>query len=110
VAELEREKYAVTARQRVARKSPPELADEQLRRREPEPKPEAEAEAEAEPEPEPEPQPQPQPQPKQPRRRGRHIPATIRRAVFERDAGRCTYSSDSGERCRETRCSSYITR
>ena len=25
-----------------------------------------------------------------------------RRAVFERDAGRCTYSRDSGERCRET--------
>ena len=37
-----------------------------------------------------------------PRQRGRHIPAAIRRAVLERDAGRCTYRSDSGERCRET--------
>ncbi len=31
------------------------------------------------------------------------MPAAIRRAVFERDAGRCTYrSDDTGERCRET--------
>jgi 5-methylcytosine-specific restriction endonuclease McrA len=35
-------------------------------------------------------------------RRGRHVPAAIRRAVFERDQGRCTYASDTGERCRET--------
>src|SRR5688500_311977 len=80
VAELERETYAVTKRQRVARRSAPETADEQLGRAEPEP----------------------EPQPEPPRRRGRHIPAAIRRAVFERDAGRCTYRSDSGERCRET--------
>ena len=38
----------------------------------------------------------------QSRRRGRYIPAAIRRAVFERDQGRCTYASASGERCRET--------
>jgi 5-methylcytosine-specific restriction endonuclease McrA len=96
VAELEREKYAVTTRQRVARRSPPELADEQLRRSEPEPKPE--------PKPEPEPESE-HPHPRahtRPRRRGRYIPAAIRRAVFERDAGCCTYRSDSGERCRET--------
>lgn len=37
-----------------------------------------------------------------PRRRGRHIPAPIRRAVFERDAGRCCYVDASGTRCRET--------
>ena len=36
------------------------------------------------------------------RRRGRYIPAAIRRAVFERDAGRCTYVDARGERCRET--------
>ena len=78
VAELEREKYAMTTRQRVARRSAPETADEQLHRGEP------------------------KPEPQDPRRRGRHIPAAIRRAVFERDARRCTYRSDSGERCRET--------
>jgi hypothetical protein len=37
-----------------------------------------------------------------PRQRGRHVPAALRRSVFERDEGRCTYRSDSGERCRET--------
>ena len=33
----------------------------------------------------------------------RHIPARVRRAVFERDASRCAYQDDRGERCRETR-------
>jgi hypothetical protein len=51
VAELEREKYAVTTRQRAARRSAPRLADKQLRRGKPEP----------EPEPEPEPKPEPEP-------------------------------------------------
>jgi hypothetical protein len=37
-----------------------------------------------------------------PRQRGRHVPAAIRRAVFERDAGRCTHRAETGERCRET--------
>ena len=37
-----------------------------------------------------------------PRRRGRHIPAAVRRAVFERDQGRCAYIDGSGQRCRET--------
>jgi 5-methylcytosine-specific restriction endonuclease McrA len=36
------------------------------------------------------------------RRRGRTIPASVRRAVFERDEGRCTYVDASGQRCRET--------
>jgi 5-methylcytosine-specific restriction endonuclease McrA len=36
-----------------------------------------------------------------PRWRGRYVPAAIRRAVFERDEARCTYTGDSGERCRE---------
>jgi hypothetical protein len=32
----------------------------------------------------------------------RHIPARIRRAVFERDGARCTHLGASGQRCRET--------
>jgi 5-methylcytosine-specific restriction endonuclease McrA len=36
------------------------------------------------------------------RRRGRHIPAAIRRAVFERDGNQCTYASTAGKRCEET--------
>jgi hypothetical protein len=39
-----------------------------------------------------------------PRQRGRHIPADVRRAVFERDGGRCSYVDERGERCRETHC------
>jgi hypothetical protein len=38
----------------------------------------------------------------EPRQRERHVPAALRRAVFERDGGRCTYVSAAGERCRET--------
>ncbi len=37
-----------------------------------------------------------------PRQRGRHIPAEVRRAVFARDGGRCSYVDERGERCRET--------
>ena len=29
----------------------------------------------------------------------RHIPAAVKRAVWERDGGRCTYVSDGGQRC-----------
>jgi hypothetical protein len=36
-----------------------------------------------------------------PRRRGRHVPAAVRRAVFERDKGRCT-ADISGRRCTQT--------
>jgi len=43
-----------------------------------------------------------------PRQRGartkatsRYIPATTRRAVFDRDEGRCTYVDERGQRCRE---------
>lgn len=32
----------------------------------------------------------------------RHIPAAIRRAVWSRDAGRCTYVSEGGQRCEST--------
>jgi len=35
--------------------------------------------------------------------RSRHIPAALRREVYERDAGRCTYVDARGERCCETR-------
>src|SRR5688572_7834681 len=35
-------------------------------------------------------------------RRSRHIPARIRRAVFERDGARCTHVDATGQRCRET--------
>jgi 5-methylcytosine-specific restriction endonuclease McrA len=38
-----------------------------------------------------------------PRQRDRHIPSSIRRAVYERDQNRCTFI-DSGQRCRETHC------
>jgi hypothetical protein len=37
-----------------------------------------------------------------PRWRGRHVPAPVRRSVFERDQGRCTYTSETGRRCAET--------
>jgi hypothetical protein len=43
-----------------------------------------------------------EPPPRQRRQRGRHIPAEVRRAVFERDGGRCSYVDEGGERCRET--------
>jgi hypothetical protein len=37
-----------------------------------------------------------------PGQRGRYVPAAVRRSVFERDAGRCTYVDESGRRCAET--------
>jgi hypothetical protein len=37
-----------------------------------------------------------------PRQRGRYIPAAERRAVFQRDCGRCSYVDARGERCSET--------
>ena len=36
-------------------------------------------------------------------RRTRYIPARVRRAVWQRDGGRCTFVDARGERCRETR-------
>ncbi len=36
------------------------------------------------------------------RQTGRHIPAAVRRAVYERDCARCTYVDERGERCHET--------
>ena len=34
--------------------------------------------------------------------RSRHVPAAVRRAVYERDSARCTFIDGRGERCRET--------
>jgi 5-methylcytosine-specific restriction endonuclease McrA len=31
----------------------------------------------------------------------RHVPADVRRAVWKRDGGRCTFTSDAGHRCEE---------
>ncbi|HVJ19588.1 MAG TPA: HNH endonuclease [Polyangiaceae bacterium] len=46
--------------------------------------------------------PAPEAEQKYPRQRGRHVPAAVRRAVFSRDQGRCTYCDETGQRCRET--------
>jgi 5-methylcytosine-specific restriction endonuclease McrA len=40
--------------------------------------------------------------PEHTRQRGRHVPAAVRRAVFERDEGRCSYADATGQRCAET--------
>ena len=37
-----------------------------------------------------------------PRQRGRHVPAHVRRQVAERDGERCSYVDERGQRCRET--------
>jgi hypothetical protein len=101
VTELKRQKYAVTARPRQRSDGTPA----------PTPKtPEAEhAEATVStdaPKPTDEREPKPmlmhQPEHEHPRRRGRYVPAAVRREIFERDAGRCTYADASGQRCRET--------
>jgi hypothetical protein len=42
------------------------------------------------------------PHPRQRRQRGRHIPAAVRRAVFECDGNRCSYRDANGRRCPET--------
>src|SRR5688500_11097911 len=79
VAELEHEKYAVTTRQRVARRSAPETADAPLRRGDPEPHPDPKPHPHPEPRPPPPtpprpPPPTPPPTPA-PRPRGRRAPA-----------------------------------
>jgi 5-methylcytosine-specific restriction endonuclease McrA len=43
------------------------------------------------------------PRPGRGSRRKRYIPAAVRRAVWERDGGRCAFVSESGRRCPETR-------
>jgi len=40
--------------------------------------------------------------PQLPHQASRHIPAAVRRDVFQRDGARCAYRDDRGARCRET--------
>jgi 5-methylcytosine-specific restriction endonuclease McrA len=115
VAELERKRYAVTAHSRqdagdmsVPAQAAPARATHEA--------PELDGGARSADGPEPEPEPEPEPDPavahasnraheserKSPRRRGRHVRAAIRRAVFARDEMRCTYTDELGQRCRET--------
>jgi hypothetical protein len=107
VTELKRQKYAVTARPRKRSDGTPPP---------PAPKPKTRGAENAEgsasldaPKPVPETDPAPvletereHKHPRQRRQRGRYIPAAVRRAVFARDAARCTYADASGQRCRET--------
>jgi hypothetical protein len=86
VAELKRQKYAVTTRPR----QPSPNAIPTARTDEP-----AEVESLGSGE-------ESGQSPPVPRRRGRYVPAHVRRVVFERDDARCTYTDDSGQRCRET--------
>jgi len=39
-----------------------------------------------------------------PAQRGRYVSAATRRAVFERERGRCSYVDELGQACRETHC------
>jgi 5-methylcytosine-specific restriction endonuclease McrA len=105
VAELERQKYAVPTHSRrgAAGSARPdaehESESEHLHEPDHESQPKSEHESEVRHEPEDESRSEHR---RRRRQRSRHVPAAIRRAVFERDQGRCTYASDSGERCRET--------
>jgi hypothetical protein len=98
VVELERKKYAATARprQRVAPTSATPSVSE------PAPHGQLAGGDGAQSGNDPEPRSEVEHGPEYPRQRSRRVPAALRRAVFERDERRCTYRSDSGERCRET--------
>jgi hypothetical protein len=90
VAELKRRKHAVTAQPRnrgstAERESAPKSEPESQQ-------PQSDADSVQQPEVEAEPL----------RRRGRYVPAALRRAVFERDEARCTYADALGRRCAET--------
>ena len=111
VAELERQRYAVTARpQQRARATstpaPPTPETHQARERVGEGRSSGKSALESESESaraaEPDPEPEHPAEHGQPRRRGRYVPAAVRRAVFARDQARCTFTSDSGQRCGET--------
>ena len=39
---------------------------------------------------------------------GRHVPARIRRAVWDRDQGRCTFVGATGDRCGARRCLEFV--
>jgi hypothetical protein len=102
VTELERKKYAATERprQRVAQRAAPQPATPSVA--EPAPHDRLAGGDVAQSRNAPEPHSQLEHGSECPRQRGRQVPAALRRAVFERDEGRCTFRSDSGERCRET--------
>jgi hypothetical protein len=113
VAELRRQKYAVTARPRKPRCAAPTPAEpvdagsstaepDAAMTREAQAHAQAQAGAERESESVQKSESESESEPQHPRRRGRHIPASVRRAVFERDEGRCTYADSSGRRCAET--------
>jgi hypothetical protein len=119
VAELERQKYAVTARPQKPRRPAPTCAEpaaagsstaelDAARTLEPQAQAGAERASESESahksrfESESVRKSESESEPQHPRRRGRHIPASVRRAVFARDEGRCTYADSSGRRCAET--------
>jgi hypothetical protein len=115
VAELKRQKYAVTARPRKPRRAAPAPAEPRdagsstakldaamTRAAQAHAHAHAHAQAAAERESESVQKSESETEPQHPRRRGRHIPASVRRAVFERDEGRCTYADHSGRRCGET--------
>jgi hypothetical protein len=99
VAELKRRKHAVTARpqnrgstaeRESAQKSDPESESEH-----PQLEVESGQQSDAE-------SGQSQVESEPARRRGRYVPAAVRRAVFERDEARCTYADALGRRCAET--------
>jgi 5-methylcytosine-specific restriction endonuclease McrA len=91
VAELKRRKHAVLAR---PQKRGSTAERDSVQESEPEPESEHPRSA-ADPE-------QAEVESKSPRRRGRYVPAAVRRAVFERDEARCTYADALGRRCAET--------
>jgi hypothetical protein len=95
VAELKRQKYAVTSRPQKPRRAASTAA-------EPVGAGNSSAELEAGAERETGSAKMSEAEPQHPRRRGRHIPASVRRAVFQRDEGRCTYADSSGRRRAET--------
>jgi hypothetical protein len=98
VVELKRRKHAVTAR---PQKPPADSVDASRSTGECESARKSESESEH-PQSDAECSRQSEVEPKYTRRRGRHVPAMVRRAVFERDEGRCSYADASGQRCAET--------
>jgi hypothetical protein len=109
VAELERQRYAVTARPQqrahaTSTPAPPTPEAHPARERvgKGRSNPKCESASALESKSESARAAEPEPEPREPRRRGRYVPGAVRRAVFARDQARCTFTSDSGQRCRET--------
>jgi hypothetical protein len=96
VAELEKRKFAVTGQPQRKTPARARAVSEQPQRQV------VSGAAQAASSSEPPPDTQSTPPESEPRQRGRHLPAELRRAVFERDGGRCSYVNERGHRCRET--------